>query len=85
MCNASLDAGSLQLLGISERHSQGMKMPSVLFLGGCNIMAVTSMLHVPVKFLFWVSIQFCFHRRSQRYTCSKLQCQHIALCLRKIP
>lgn len=70
MCNASLYAGSFQLLGISERHSQGVKMPSVLFLGGCNIMTVTSMLHVPVKFLFWVSRQFCFHRRSQRHALS---------------
>lgn len=58
MCNASLyDSWGLlfQLLGISGRYSKGMKMPGVLCLGGCNIVASIS---IPFKFLLWVSRQF---------------------------
>lgn len=45
MCNASLYDSSFQLfqlLGISGRYRKGMKMPSVFCLGGCNIVASTS-------------------------------------------
>lgn len=45
MCNAFLYDSSFQLfqlLGISGRYSKGMKMPSVLCLGGCNIVVSTN-------------------------------------------